>query len=100
MNCLYFILKPIAFILMKVLFRYEVVNKKNLPSKGPYILVGNHKSNFDCIMVLASCNKKVHFLAKKELIDGKFGFFFKWMGIIPVDRKKRNKEAMNDARGV
>jgi 1-acyl-sn-glycerol-3-phosphate acyltransferase len=27
-----------------------------------------------------------HYLAKKELFDGPFGFFFRWVGGIPVDR--------------
>ena len=97
---LYRVLRPIIKVLMKLVFRVQYVNKKNIPKKGPYILVGNHKSNFDCVMVISSVKETVHFLAKKELIDGKLGFFFKWMGIIPVDRKKRNKEAMNAAREV
>ena len=97
---LYRVLRPIIKILMKIVFRVQYVNKKNIPKKGPYILVGNHKSNFDCVMVISSVKETVHFLAKKELIDGKLGFFFKAMGIIPVDRKTRNKEAMNSAREV
>lgn len=97
---LYRILRPIIKVLMKLLYRVEFVNYKNIPNEGPYILVGNHKHNFDCVSVIASTKETVHFLAKKELIDGKLGFFFKAMGIIPVDRKKRNKEAMNSAREV
>lgn len=97
---LYKFLRPIIRVLMKFFFRIEYVNKKNIPRNGSYILVGNHKSNFDCAIVIASVDKVVHFLAKKELIDSKLGFFFRWMGIIPVDRKKRNKEAMNSAREV
>ena len=97
---LYIFLRPIIRVLMKSLFRIEYVNQKNIPKNGSYILVGNHKSNFDCATVIASCNRVVHFLAKKELLDSKLGFFFKWMGIIPVNRKTRNKEAMNSARDV
>ena len=96
----YCVLRPIITILMKIFFRVKYINKKNIPKKGPYILVGNHKSNFDCVLVISSTKETVHFLAKKELIDGKLGFFFKTMGIIPVDRKKRNKEAMESARKV
>ena len=28
----------------------------------------------------------IHFLGKKELFDGPFGFLFRWLGGIPVDR--------------
>lgn len=97
---LYRFLRPIITFFMRLIFRVKYINKHNIPKKGPYILVGNHKSNFDCVLVISSVKETVHFLAKKELIDGKLGFFFKKMGIIPVDRKKRNKEAMNAAREV
>jgi 1-acyl-sn-glycerol-3-phosphate acyltransferase len=30
--------------------------------------------------------KNARFLGKKELFDGPFGFFFRWVGGIPVDR--------------
>jgi 1-acyl-sn-glycerol-3-phosphate acyltransferase len=30
--------------------------------------------------------KNAYFLGKKELFDGPFGFFFRWVGGIPVDR--------------
>ena len=35
----------------------------------------------------------------RELVDGKLGFFFKWMGIIPVNRKTKNKKAVIDLDG-
>lgn len=97
---LYRFLRPIIKFLMKLVFRFEVVNKNNLPKNGPYILVGNHKSNFDCVAVIATTKETVHFLAKKELLDGKFAWLFRMMGIIPVDRKTRNKEAMNTGNRV
>ena len=97
---LYRFLRPIIKVLMKLVFRLEVVNKNNLPKRGPYILAGNHTSNFDCVAVIASTMETVHFLAKKELLDSKFSWLFRKMGIIPVDRKKRNKEAMKEANKV
>lgn len=96
----YRFLRPMVTFMMKKLFKVQYINRQNIPKRGPYILVGNHKSNWDCLLVVSSVKETVHFLAKKELVDGFFGFFFKSMGIIPVDRKKRNKEAMNAAREV
>jgi 1-acyl-sn-glycerol-3-phosphate acyltransferase len=31
-----------------------------------------------------------HYLAKKELFDGPFGFLFRWLGGIPVDRSSKH----------
>lgn len=85
---------------MKVFFRLEVVNDKNIPKSGAYILAGNHKHNFDCLVVIASNKKMIHFLAKKELLEGKFAYLFRKMGIIPVDRAVRNKKAIEQAHNV
>ena len=79
---------------MKLFYRVEYVNKENIPCDEPIILAGNHKNNLDCLLLISSTKRVVHFLAKIELMK-KFGFIMKKMGIIPVDRSKKNKEAIN-----
>ncbi len=62
------------------------------------VIAGNHKHALDPILVDVSTNRVVHTLAKKELHDGIFGWFFKAMGTIPVDlHADRNKEALEAA---
>ena len=97
---LYQFFRPLATCLIRLLYRVEYINIENIPQNGPFILAGNHKSNFDCVLLISSCSKTINFLAKRELIDGKLGFFFKRMGIIPVDRKHHNKEATNKAISI
>ncbi len=96
----YRFLRPIITFFVKRILGVKFYCTRNIPKKIPYILVGNHKSNMDCLTIIAATKDTVRFMAKKELLDGKFGFLFKWMGIIPVDRKTRNKEAMNEAREI
>ena len=79
------------------MFRPKYINKKNIPKNVPVVLAGNHKSNFDCASLVCSTNRVVHFLAKKELLDTKMKWFFKGMGIIPVDRKNKNPQALQEA---
>lgn len=54
------------------------------------IIVAPHTSAWDFLLGLAVRSKlrlgHVRFLGKKELFDGPFGFFFRWLGGIPVDR--------------
>lgn len=82
--------------IFKFIFRPTIVNKEVIPKDGKIIIAGNHKHALDPILV-DICTKRVVFtLAKKELHDGIFGFFFKSIGSIPVDLKsKTNKEATN-----
>lgn len=93
---LYHILRPIVVFLLKIIYRIKIVNKDYIPKTGPIILVGNHKHNYDFISLISGTNRVVHFLGKKELID-KHGWLFKRLPVIPVDRSKKNKEAMEEA---
>ena len=54
------------------------------------VIVAPHTSSWDFFLGLAVRSKLrlgfIHFLGKKELFDGPFGFLFRWLGGIPVDR--------------
>ena len=93
---LYRFLRPIVVVLLKVIYRIKVVNKEYIPKEGAVILVGNHKHNYDFISLLCGTKRVIHFLGKKELID-KHGWLFKRLPVIPIDRSKKNKEAMDEA---
>ena len=91
-----------ARFLFKILFTFFIPCKikgiENIPNEGSLLLVGNHKSNFDSPLVVKAIRRKVHFIAKKELLEGKAKFIFKRLGIIPVDRSTHNnKESLNKA---
>ena len=81
---------------MKFLFHIEIIGSENIPKDEGIILAGNHKSNFDCFLLISSTKRTIRFLAKKELMD-KCGWLFRRMAIIPVDRKRKNKQAVNEA---
>ncbi len=93
---LYRILRPIVVFLLKLIYRIKIINKENIPTDGPVLFVGNHKHNYDFISLMCATKRTIHFLAKKELMD-KYGWLFKHLGIIPVNRSTKNKEAMDVA---
>ena len=91
---LYRFLRILIIIIVKVFIRPKIIGKENIPSNGKIILAGNHTSILDCLVVIASTKRYVHFLAKIELIKGPFKILFKNMGIIPVDRSKKDKSVI------
>lgn len=93
---LYRVLKPIVVFLLKTIYGIKIINKENIPQNGGVILVGNHKHNYDFISLIGGTKRVVHFLGKKELID-EHGWLFKKLPVIPVDREKKNKEAVDEA---
>ena len=83
---LYIIAVIVLFLPITIFFPTKIIGKKKLP-KRPYIIVSNHTSNFDCIVLDIRLGKKLYFMAKKELFKPKIkGFFIKHLGGYKVDR--------------
>ena len=92
---LYIIFRPIFTFIFKLYYNPTIINKEYIPKEGPAIIAGNHKHALDPILVDVCTKRVIHTLAKKDLHDGKFGWFFRAIGTIPVDLKaKHNKEAL------
>ena len=96
---LYRLTRGLITLFMKCFYRVEYIGINNIPKNGPFILAGNHKSNLDCLLLISSTKRTIRFMAKKELMD-KAGWFFRQFGIIPVNRKTKNKEALEEAYKV
>ena len=78
------------------LFNCKIKNKDRI-GNDRIILAGTHTSIFDCLMLIASTKRPVHFLAKKELFVGVKGLLFRNMGLIPVDRSKKDRSSIDSA---
>ena len=83
----YKIISKLIVLLGNIWFGGKVLGKENIPKKGRVILAGNHTGNFDSYLLFKSTNRTIHILGKIELFKSPFGFIFKMMKLIPVDRK-------------
>lgn len=83
--------------IFKTIYKPEIIGKENIPESGRIILAGNHTNYFDCLLVGSATKRCVHYLAKDELIKGPFGFIFKALGIIPVNRRTKDSKALETA---
>ena len=94
---LYRILRPIINILIKIVFRPTYIGKEYIPKKGKIVLAGNHTNNLDCLLLISATKRTIHFLAKDELTKGIKKILFNNMGIIPVNRRIHDKNALAKA---
>lgn len=99
-NLLYFIIKPIYTILLKIIFRPKIIGKENIPQEGALIFAGNHKHAVDPTMVMMSTNRIVHYMAKESLFKGLHGILFKKIGLIKVYRGRSNPNAVIEAEKI
>ena len=79
--------------LFKAIYKPTITGKENIPESGRIILAGNHTNYFDCLLVACATKRCVHYLAKDELMKGPLGFVFKGLGIIPVNRRTKDRAA-------
>ena len=95
---LYKLARPIITCFFKILYRPKIIGTENIPKTKKIILAGNHTNNFDCVFLMSSTKRNIHFLAKKELFVGLKKIIFNNLGLIPVDRnQKSNNKVLNIA---
>lgn len=95
---LYIVLRPVFTAIFKYYFHPTYVNIDRIPKEGAVVLAGNHKHALDPVFVDSCTKRVVHTLAKKELHDGAFGWFFRAVGTIPVDLEaNKNHDALVSA---
>ena len=97
---LYRILKVICGTILKVLYRPKVYGIENIPETGGVVFVSNHKHAFDPVVVMTFTSRFVHYLAKESIFRGLHGKMLESIGIIKVDRSKRNPLAVMSAENV
>ena len=102
---LYKVAKPILGFIYKLWYNPKIIGKENIPKDGAVVIVGNHVHIMDQCNVILATKRCIHYMAKKEYFDpsykeGKFPWFFKGVGCIPVDRSKKDEEATKEAINV
>ena len=91
---LYKILRPIVYLIFKIVYKPVIINKENIFKQGRCILAGTHTNNLDFITVGMGTKRPVRYVAKDELMKGIKKYFFKAVGIIPVNRRIHDKSVI------
>jgi 1-acyl-sn-glycerol-3-phosphate acyltransferase len=74
---LLYIIAQIKFlIIFKLLFRLKVTGQENIPQDGPFIIVANHSSLLDPVILGVSIKPKIIFVAAAYL------FKIRWLGYL------------------
>lgn len=95
---LYEVLRGIARAYYALVHPIRVTGKENLPAEGGYILAANHTSFRDPIALCCALDRRVSFMAKKELFRLKpVSAFLKALGAFPVDRGAGDIAALRGA---
>lgn len=85
---LYFIASVVVSPVIGLIYRVKFRNKNNIPKEGAYIIISNHLSNLDPLLLgMGQRNRKLRFMAKSELFKNKFfAKLITALGAFPVVR--------------
>lgn len=83
--------------IFKFYYNPTIIGKENIPKEGSIVVCGNHKHIMDQCLAIISTKRFLRYMAKKEYFDGKFAWFFKWVGCIPVNRSIKDTDAKEKA---
>ena len=95
---LYWILLPIVWVLMHIVYRVEVVGRNLIPRGRPIVIAPNHISDLDPVFILVVVFRfhRFRILAKQELFRNPFiGWFLRCMGAVPFDRGRGDLDTVN-----
>ncbi len=85
---LYIIAKIKFLIIFKLFFRLKVTGQQNIPQGGPFIIVANHSSLLDPIILGISVRPKVIFVAAAYLFKiGWLGYLLREANSVPIYRE-------------
>lgn len=92
--------KYTAALLARLLYRVKITGGANVPRTGPVILAPNHTGFLDAPLLMGTCPRPVHTLAKKELFKGPLGWLLHGVGQIPLDRDDPSRSMIKAGTGV
>jgi len=93
-----FLLRFLCWILISVAYRLRVRGLENIPDKGPVIIVANHVSYVDALVITAACRRPIQFVMDHSIFQTPFlGWAFRQMKAIPIASAKEDPAMMERA---
>jgi len=87
-----FLVRFIIVVITRLLYRIRVTGEENIPLDGPALLVPNHVSYVDSLIISAVTNRRVRFIMDRDIYNGRLNPFFRLMQVIPVSEKDGKRE--------
>jgi acyl-[acyl-carrier-protein]-phospholipid O-acyltransferase/long-chain-fatty-acid--[acyl-carrier-protein] ligase len=93
------LLRLLLWVATHTLYRVKIAGRENVPAKGGALLVPNHVSMLDAVLLITSTGRPVRFLMFKDSYDHWLVKpFAKIMGVIPISSQFRPREMIQAVR--
>lgn len=93
-----FAMRFIIWILTHTMYRVRHIDLHKIPDEGPCVLVCNHVSFVDALLIGGACRRPVRFVTFKPIYNMPvLNFIFRTAKAIPIDSKKADPEGYEKA---
>ncbi len=100
-----YLMRFVAFMLTRVIYRFKVRGDEHIPTTGAALLVCNHVSFIDAVLLMAASPRPIRFIMDHNIFKMPvLGWFFKLCKAIPIAPQRENpatyEQAFAQARAV
>jgi 1-acyl-sn-glycerol-3-phosphate acyltransferase len=93
-----FLMRFIVWMLIHSVYRLEKEGLDNIPEEGPAVLVCNHVSFVDALVIAAACRRPIRFVMDHRIFRVPvLNFVFRTGGAIPIAPAKEDPEMLEKA---
>jgi hypothetical protein len=93
-----FLMRFLAWLLIHSVYRVEKSGLENIPEEGPALLVCNHVSFVDAVVIMAACRRPIRFVMDHAIFKiPVLSFIFRTGGAIPIAPRKVDPAMMERA---
>ena len=88
-----FLVRFVIMVVTKTLYRIRMVHPERLPASGPALLVPNHASWVDALLIGSCCPRRVRFVMSRHVFEAsKLKFLYRLMDVILISEADPPKE--------
>ncbi|MEI6157220.1 MAG: lysophospholipid acyltransferase family protein [Atribacterota bacterium] len=92
---IYYLSKYICLFFLFLFFHFRVSGSSFIPKSGPCLIVSNHSSYLDPVVIGCASPRRVYFVAKEELFRHPLtNFFLHQLGAFSLKRDEADKSAV------
>ena len=95
-----FMLRFVVWLLTRTVYRLNYKGLDNIPENGAAVLVCNHVSYVDALLIAGACRRPVRFVMDKDIANMPVAkYFFKWIKAIPICAQGKSPKIYKQAFG-
>lgn len=93
-----FLMRFMVWILVNIVYRLRTEGLEHIPDRGPVVVVCNHVSFMDALVVVGCCRRPVRFVMDHQIFNTPLlSFVFRTAGAIPIAPAQQQPEILKQA---